>query len=124
MKPMTPGVPRAARFRAYLTGAVVTAGLVGVAMRAWALQVDDGDRYRSLADRQHAMRVAIPAPRGAIVDVHGSPLAISADTDSIWANPREVHDVAGTAERLAAMLGGDAGALEAKLGGDHRFVWL
>src|SRR5258706_4664495 len=124
MKPMTPGVPRAARFRAYLMGAVVTAGLVGVAMRAWALQVDEGDRYRQLADRQHAMRVAIPAPRGEVLDARGRPLAISADTDSIWANPREVRDVASTAEKLAAIVGGEAGALEAKLAGDHRFVWI
>src|SRR5437868_4380238 len=124
MKPMTPGVSRAARFRAYLAGVIVTAGLVGVAMRAWALQVDDGDRYRALADRQHAMRVAIPAPRGVVLDARGQPLAVSADADSIWANPREVHDVAGTADKLAAMIGGDAGLLEAKLAGDHRFVWI
>ena len=39
---MTPGVSRAARLRAYLAGVVVTAGLCGVAYRAWALQVDEG----------------------------------------------------------------------------------
>ncbi len=121
---MTPGVPRAARFRAYLAGLVVTAGLVGVGMRAWALQVDDGDRFRALADRQHAMRIEIPAPRGEVLDAHGSPLAVSADVDSIWANPHDVHDVAATADQLAALLGAEPGALEAKLGGDHRFVWL
>ena len=124
IKPMTPGVPHAARLRAYLAGLVVIAGLSGVAWRAWALQVDNGDRYRALADKQHALTVGIPAPRGDIVDVRGRPLAVSAAADSIWANPREIRDVTATADKLAQLLGGDALTLEAKLGGDHRFAWL
>jgi len=36
---------------------VVTAGLCGVAWRAWGLQIDEGDRYRVLAARQHALTV-------------------------------------------------------------------
>jgi cell division protein FtsI (penicillin-binding protein 3) len=121
---MTPGIPRAARLRAYLTGVVVTAGLSGVAWRAWALQVGDGDRYRAIAAKQHALTVALPAPRGQIIDARGRQLAISADTDSIWADPREIRDVTDTAERIAKLLGGDAMGLEAKLAGDRRFVWL
>ena len=121
---MTPGIPQAARVRAYLTALVVTAGLTGVAWRAWALQVDDGERYRALAERQHALTVGIPAPRGEIVDARGRPLAVSAEVDSIWANPRDIRDVTDTAARLAALIGGNAAALEAKLGGARRFVWL
>jgi cell division protein FtsI (penicillin-binding protein 3) len=121
---MTPGVPGSARMRAYLAGAVVTAGIIGVAMRAWALQIDDGDRYRAIAERQHEMRVDIPAPRGDVLDAHGRPLAVSADADSVWANPREVHDVAGTAEKLAAILHADANVLEEKLAADRRFIWI
>jgi cell division protein FtsI (penicillin-binding protein 3) len=124
VKPMTPGVPGSARLRAYLAGAVVTAGIVGVAMRAWALQIDDGDRYRALAERQHEMRVDIPAPRGDVLDARGRPLAVSADADSVWANPREVRDVAGTAEKLAAIMHADASVLEGKLAADRRFIWL
>lgn len=124
IKPMTPGIPQAARVRAYLAAVVITAGLSGVAWRAWALQIDEGDRYRALAARQHELTVAIPAPRGDIVDIRGRPLAVSADADSIWANPHDIHDVTDTAARLAALIGGSAAALEAKLGGDHRFVWL
>jgi cell division protein FtsI (penicillin-binding protein 3) len=124
VKPMTPGVPRAARIRAYAASAVITIGLAGAAVKAWALQIDDGDHYRALAQRQHAMRLDIPAPRGEITDAHGRPLAISADAASIWANPREVRDVTGTAEKLAAIIDAEAAVLEAKLAGDRRFVWL
>ena len=121
---MTPGVSHGARARAYLAGLVVTVGLLGVGMRAWALQVDDGERYRLLAERQHEMHLDVPPPRGDVLDVHGRPLAVSADADSIWANPRDVRDVAATAEKLAALLGNDPRVLEAKLAGDHKFVWL
>ncbi len=110
--------------RAYLTGLIVSAGLAGVGVRAWALQVDDGDRYRALAERQHAQLLHIPAPRGDVLDAHGRPLAVSADAESIWANPHEVRDVAATADKLASLVGGDASALEAKLAGDHKFVWI
>ena len=124
VKPMTPGIPQAARIRAYLATLVVGVGLAGVVYRAWALQIDDGDRYRALAARQHAMTIEIPAPRGDVLDAHGRPLAVSALADSIWADPRAINDVTATAETLAKLIGGDAGALEAKLAGDHRFVWL
>jgi cell division protein FtsI (penicillin-binding protein 3) len=121
---MTPGIPHGARLRGYLAGVVVTVGLCGVAWRAWALQVGEGDRYRAIAARQQEQSVAIPAPRGDIIDAHGRPLAVSAATDSVWANPREIRDVTDTADQLAQLLGGDAVTLEAKLAGAHRFVWL
>ncbi len=124
IKPMTPGVSSGARTRAYLAGGVVVFGLFGLGMRAWAVQVDNGDKYRAMAERQHEMRLDIPAPRGEVLDTHGQPLAVSADVDSIWANPRDVRDVQATAEKLAVLLGTDASSLEAKLAGDHRFVWL
>ena len=124
VRPMTPGIPHAARIRAYLAGAVVTAGFLGVAWRAWALQVGDGDHYRAIATKQHELTVGIPAPRGDIIDGVGRPLAVSAETDSVWANPRDIRDVTDTADRLAQLIGGDAVALEAKLAGDRRFVWL
>jgi cell division protein FtsI (penicillin-binding protein 3) len=120
----TPGVSRAARVRAHLVGAIVSAGICGVGYRAWGLQVEETDRYRALAERQHEMRVAIPAPRGDIVDSRGRPLAISADTDSVWANPHDIHDVTATAAALAGLLDIDDAVLEAKLGSEHRFVWL
>ena len=92
IKPMTPGIPHAARIRGYLAALVVTAGLTGVAWRAWGLQVGEGDRYRALAARQHTLTVEIPAPRGDVIDAHGRPLAVTADADSIWAHPRDIRD--------------------------------
>ena len=103
IKPMTPGVSRAARVRAYLAGAVVTLGLCRRrdAKRGRCRSTTAID-YRALAERQHAMRVDIPAPRGEVARSRAAGRSrISADADSIWANPREVRDVTGTADKLA-----------------------
>lgn len=110
--------------RAYLVGVVITMGLFGVVVRAWALQISDGPRYRALAARQHGARIDIPPPRGDVVDRKGRPLAVSADADSIWANPRDVRDVATTSETLAGILRSEPSKIEKKLAGTSRFVWV
>lgn len=120
----TPGISQGARLRACVVGVVISVGLVGVAFRAWALQISDGQRYRALAERQHAARIDTPPPRGDVVDTQGRPLAVSANADSIWANPREVRDVATTGEKLAGILHADPLKIEAKLAVDHRFTWI
>lgn len=122
--PATPGVSSAAHTRAYVAIGVLAFALFGIAVRAWGLQVGSGDLFRDQAARQHAITVEIPAPRGAIVDRLGRPLAVTADADSIWADPREVRDVAATAEKLAQLLDGDVRLLEEKLGSERRFIWL
>lgn len=122
--PMMPGMARGARMRAYLVGVVITLGLFGVVIRAWALQISDGPRYRTLAARQHGARIDIPPPRGDVIDRKGRPLAVSADTDSIWANPRDVRDVATTSDTLAGILRSEPSKIEKKLAGGSRFVWI
>ncbi len=122
--PASGGIGRAAKIRAVIAGAILSLAVGGVGYRAWKLQVDDADHYRAIADRQHEVRIAVPAPRGDIIDALGNPLAISADVDSVWASPRDVQDVTAAAERLAHLLPGDAAGFEAKLGSPHRFVWL
>ncbi|MCX5745073.1 MAG: penicillin-binding transpeptidase domain-containing protein [Proteobacteria bacterium] len=112
----TPGISRAGRLRAYLAGTIVTLGILGVASRAYSLQIDEGAKFAEQAAKQHALTVVIPGPRGEIVDAHGQPLAVSADTDSIWANPRDIHDVTETSARLAAILN--------TLGAARRFGWI
>ncbi|MEO8705788.1 MAG: penicillin-binding transpeptidase domain-containing protein [Kofleriaceae bacterium] len=124
IKPMTPGIPHSARVRAHVAAVVISIGLFGLVWRAYALQVDDNLHYRELASRQHGLTVDIPAPRGEVLDTHGRPLAVSADTDSIWANPRDIRDVTATAEKLANLMKVEPSQLEAKLGVDRRFVWI
>ena len=120
----TPGVSPAARTRAWIAGGLVSLLLAGVAWKAWGVQVANGARLREQAVRQHVHTVEIPAPRGAILDARGRPLAVSADAESVFANPRAVVDVAATAERLAAALDLDVNTLEARLASKRHFAWV
>jgi cell division protein FtsI (penicillin-binding protein 3) len=123
-KPMTPGIPRAARVRAYVTAGLLVTALGGLGLEAWGLQVDDGDRYRAEAARQHVLTVEVAAPRGEIVDTRGRPLAVTADADSVWVDPHDVVDVAATADKLAALLDLDVRVVEARLAARRHFAWV
>jgi cell division protein FtsI (penicillin-binding protein 3) len=120
----TPGVSRAARTRARIAAALVTALLCGLGYKAYGLQIEHGARFRDQALRQHVRTVVIPAPRGAILDSRGRPLAISADAESVWADPRAVVDLAGAAAALAKALDVDVNQLEARLAAGKRFAWI
>lgn len=118
------GVSRTVKVRAYVATSIITALLGGVAYKAYGLQVKEGAAFAERAYRQHVHTIEIPAPRGEILDARDRPLAVSADADSIYANPREVVDVVGTADRLGAILGLDAAALEARLSTRKAFTWI
>jgi cell division protein FtsI (penicillin-binding protein 3) len=117
-------IGRVVTMRIYVAGAMLTLLFAGICYRAYGLQIGQVDKYRQLARRQHLRMVELPAPRGPIVDVKGRELAVTADTDSVYANPREVVDLAGTAESLAGILDLDVRALEAKLAMRRHFVWI
>lgn len=117
-------IGRVVSARIYVAGALLTLLFAGICYRAYGLQIVQMDKYRQLARRQHLRMVELPAPRGPIVDIKGRELAVTADTDSVYANPREVVDVAATAEALAEALELDVRALEAKLAMRRHFVWI
>jgi cell division protein FtsI (penicillin-binding protein 3) len=110
--------------RLYIAAAVLTALFVGIAYKAYGVQVADAEHYQELARRQHLRTVEVPAPRGVIYDATGAELAVTADVDSVFANPREIVDVVGTAEHLAKLLDLDVRVVEAKLSSNRYFVWL
>lgn len=112
------------KLRIHIAGALLTLLFCAIGYRAYGLQVDKAEKYRNKAQRQHLRMVELPAPRGPILDVKGRELAVTADADSAFANPREVVDVARTAEVLGRILDQDVRALEAKLATRRHFVWL
>ncbi len=117
-------IGRPIALRIYVAGVVLSLLFLSICYRAYGLQIGQMDKYRQLARRQHLRMVELPAPRGPILDVKGRELAVTADTDSVYANPREVRDVASTAESLATILELDVRALEAKLATRRHFVWI
>ncbi len=127
MSAATPRIPaphRWLRVRLCLVASVMGLLLIAIGYKAFAVQIRDGARMSAFARAQHAHQAELPAPRGTLLDVNGTELAISVDVDSVWADPSETVDPAGTARRLAPLLGVDAKVLLAKLSSPRRFVWL
>jgi cell division protein FtsI (penicillin-binding protein 3) len=106
---------------------LVLAGLFGFAMiRLVVLVAFDGARLNSLAVNEHSGETKLAAVRGPIVDRNGEPLALSAETRSVYARPHRVLEMSTPEERarLAKILGLRLMELNEKLNTNAPFVWL
>jgi len=103
------------------------AGLFALAMlRLVALVAFDGSRLDSLANSEHTEDEKLAAARGPIVDRNGAPFALSADTRSVYAHPKQLLENSTDAERakLAAAIGLTPAQLENEIHKPAPFVWL
>jgi cell division protein FtsI/penicillin-binding protein 2 len=99
---------------------LVTAG----GRAAWLGSVR-ADELRAHARAQQVQQVAVPARRGTITDRHGTELAVSEDSASVYAHPHLIRDPARAAARLAPLLGRSAASVERDLADRRRrFVYL
>ena len=116
------------RARIALLGLCVMCVAMVVVVRAYHLQVASGDRLREMAEGQHLRKLRVSPRRGAIYDRHGAELAVSADVDSVYANPRRLkameQDPRTVAKRVAKILDVDVEWLEKRLAADRYFVWI
>jgi cell division protein FtsI (penicillin-binding protein 3) len=96
------------------------------AARLAVIVLVDGAGLLSLGQSEHSAVMELAAVRGPIVDRRGKPLALSAETGSIYARPRSLLAASSSAERgrLAAALGVSAAELESRLTNGAPFVWL
>lgn len=85
-------------------------GVLAILLVLWAcaivgrlvqLQVVQNEKYARYAASQQTQKVKLLAPRGAIYDRNGNPLALSLEQDSIAINPMRVPDPAEAARLLA-----------------------
>jgi cell division protein FtsI (penicillin-binding protein 3) len=105
----------------------VLAGLfVLAAIRLAMLVLIDGPRLASMARSEHTAAMQLAAVRGPIVDRNGKPLALSAETRSIYVRPKRLLENSTAAERtkLANALGISPNALGVRLHGRAPFIWL
>ncbi|MEE9514884.1 MAG: penicillin-binding protein 2, partial [Candidatus Brocadiales bacterium] len=110
--------------RPYIFVVVLFVIYLVLALQLGRIQLIDHDKYQKLADRQHYKRIEMPAHRGAILDRNGKILAHSIETDSIYADPKEIEDKVRVSGELADALGLDASRVRKTLGKDKRFVWI
>jgi cell division protein FtsI (penicillin-binding protein 3) len=99
--------------------------LFAIGLRAlWLDTVKAGPlRHRALS--QQIEDLTVSAKRGAILDRHGAPLAVSEDSATVYADPLLIKNPASVAYRLSSVLGRPADGLLRKLADRSRgFVYL
>jgi cell division protein FtsI (penicillin-binding protein 3) len=88
--------------------AVAFVALLGATVvRAVWIQAVKGPEYAAMAARQHRETVVVPAPRGAILDHDGRPLALGKQTITVYANPKQVGKPRELALAAGHVLGAD-----------------
>jgi cell division protein FtsI (penicillin-binding protein 3) len=112
------------RIRVLVLAALLAAAFAGVAARLAHLQLVRHGELTALAERQYSRTIVLQPKRGAIVDRHGMPLAVSGPASSLFVQPRHVGDPARVAARLAPILQMPAAEIRAALVSSRPFVWL
>lgn len=97
-------------------------GVIGY--RLFQVQVVEASDYREAAEAQRIrVRETTPA-RGVIYDRQGRVMAVSVDSRSVYADPRQIESPAGTAAVLGGLLKLDIPRLEGRLRSDSSFVFV
>jgi cell division protein FtsI (penicillin-binding protein 3) len=91
--------------RLTVVGLSLAVGLAALVARAGQVQLVDGGGYATKALAQRTDSVELPAPRGAIYDRTGVPLATTIERYRVGVNPDALRDPARDAQRIARQLG-------------------
>jgi len=105
--------PSQLNWRHHTLTAAVALALVALIARLAMVQLVDHERYVEEAAVARLGAASLPAPRGAILDATGFPLATSVDTWDLYIDSflwRDTTRAKRAAQQLAAFLGGDASA--------------
>ena len=92
--------------------------------RAFQLQVLQGERLMRLGERQHLKEWIVLPKRGALFDRAGEPLALSMESQSVYARPHRVQDPEKLSRELAPILNLRISDVKQKLSSDKPFVWI
>ncbi|PLX89411.1 MAG: penicillin-binding protein [Desulfuromonas sp.] len=95
-----------------------------IVVRAFDLQVLQGQDWNGRAERQHQKTLSLTPQRGTIFDRNGTELAVSVEVDSIYAEPARIEDRRATARQLAKTLQLPIKTVSGKLASDKSFVWI
>ena len=77
-------------WRSKLIVAAMAIAFVGLAGRAFYVQVFDNAFFKRQGEVRFARTLTLPANRGRILDRNGLILASSVPAPSVWANPEEI----------------------------------
>ena len=114
--------------RALLVSLGLVAWMLLIGGRLVQLQVSQHDDFTSRARNQQLSAIDTGPTRGQVLDRQGRELARSIETESFYADPRDISDPVDTAKRIAAITGQDreelAGRLATAIDAKKQFVWI
>lgn len=105
----------------WIEGGLVVA-LLGLLGRAAQVQLVEGGRWAREARANRTERLVLPAPRGSLLDRHGTPIALTQETYRVGVAPNELRDRARDARAIARALRIPYAELARAL--DRRWVYL
>ena len=120
--------PGNSRRRALFVAIGLVAWMLLIGARLVQLQINQHEDFTARARNQQLSAIDTSPTRGQVLDRQGRELARSIDTESFFADAREISDPNDTAKRIASVTGQDrdelckrlAAAIEAK----KQFVWI
>src|SRR3989441_872110 len=102
--------------------------MLAIGARLVQLQVNQHEELASRARSQQVGAIETSPSRGQLLDRQGRELARSIDTESFFADPREILNTDNAARRIAAVTGQDrtelAGRLSEAKETNKKFVWI
>jgi len=112
------------RWRLVTLVVVLGAAFSTIIVRLVEVQGVSADRFARFGRSQRIQVVELPALRGSILDRDGVELALSISRPTVWADPSQVTDPAGSARALSPLLRLDQSELRASLSDAAAFVYL
>src|SRR3989449_790785 len=102
--------------------------MLAIGARLFQLQVNQHEELASHARSQQVGAIETSPSRGQLLDRQGRELARSIDTESFFADPREILNTDNTARRITAVTGQDRAELAGRLSEaketNKKFVWI
>ncbi|WKZ83003.1 MAG: penicillin-binding protein 2 [Acidimicrobiia bacterium] len=117
-------VGQAGSARLFSIGVVLVVMWTLVGYRLTVVQGAQAETFAARGLDQRLDRQTLAADRGTIFDRDGRELAVTVDSVTIYANPREIADPAAVAETLAPLVGRHRTDLERDLSQDGEFVYV
>ncbi len=112
------------RQRLAMAGLLFLFLFAAVAMRAFHLQIMEGETLKRLGEKQHLTEWIVLPKRGTVYDRAGESLAVSLEAQSVYARPRRLKEPEAVAPAVARVLSLNAQDVLRRLKSDKPFVWL
>lgn len=115
---------RGIKFRLAIAGLFFLLMFLAVVVRAFQLQIIQGEKLKRLGEKQHLKEWIVLPKRGTILDRAGEPLALSLEVRSVYARPRRIKEPEAAARSLAQALGLGQAEVQQRLKTEKPFIWL